>query len=160
MSIVVRDSFAIVTSHSRLRAPAGVAYCGQAYRPTLALNVVPPSARGNALDGRARYACACSRSGLPWLVATSTGTTIVTPIYESGRGVQARLIPERSGNHKCASAGVCSSEVALFRAQVPDQHRTRSLIVTKVAPFCHSALGSSPLRIKLRRRSRLLLRLE
>lgn len=89
-------------------------------------------------------------SGPPGPVAPSIGTAIVKPICESGSGVRARLIPEPSDNHVDASAGVCSSEVALFLAQVPDPRRTRSLIVTKVAPICHSALRSSPLMTKLR----------
>src|SRR6185437_1524449 len=62
----------------------------------------------------------------------------------------ARLIPERSENRVDASAGVRSSEVALFPAQVQDPSRTRSLIVTKVAPICHRALRSSPLMARLR----------
>ena len=37
-----------------------------------------------------------SGSGPPGPVATSIGTAIVKPICESGRGVQARLIPERT----------------------------------------------------------------
>ena len=37
-----------------------------------------------------------SGAGPPGPVATSIGTAIVKPICESGRGVRARLIPERS----------------------------------------------------------------
>ena len=55
-------------------------------------------------------------SGPPGPVATSIGTAIVKPICESGKGVRARLIPSARVNHVDASAGVCSSEVALFGA--------------------------------------------
>src|SRR6201989_100276 len=89
-------------------------------------------------------------SGPPGPVATSIGTAIVNQSVNRGRGVHARLIPERSENPQDASAGVRSSEIALFPAQVPDPSRTRSLIVTKVAPICHRALRSGPLMVKLR----------
>jgi len=83
------------------------------------------------------------------------GTAIVKPTCNPDYGTRARGILE-SPEAAVAAQPVCS-EVASFPSQVPDPRGTRSLIVTKVEPICHSLIRSGPLMIKLRQWSTLLL---
>src|SRR6266487_2149512 len=98
---------------------------------------------------------ASSGAGPPGPLATSMGTAIVKPTCNPDLG-RPRMVHPRVSPKTAVAPPVCS-EVASFPAQVPDPRGTRSLIVTKVAPFCHSVLRSSPLMIKLLQRSVILL---
>src|SRR5215472_5611721 len=87
---------------------------------------------------------ASSGAGPPGPLATSMGTAIVKPTCNPDYGTRAHAILESPQRLPWRRSLLCS-DPASFPAQVPDPRGTRSLIVTKVAPFCHSVLGLSPL---------------